>query len=497
MVEIQLISIILWSITASLLVIFIILSLFIFRTNSDKTFKYYAFYCFFLLLYVVYKFDFYPPYVEWLQLHYNPGFNWMVQVAYHAFYMMFGIRFLEFHIYYPLSYRYLNRYSNVLLFISIAGIFTFFLPYITSRTFDVFFLFIFLPVHLSLAVFIIIKSLLTNTHARYYFTMGSFLYMLLAMVSLLMAYKIVKNPFPGWIYTIDFFFMAIILEGLVFSYGLSYRIRLIYNQRLTFQKELEKAQQKIQENLKEKISLQQKENLILVEQKQKQELITKVAYLQQKVLRSQINSHFIFNVLNSIKLFILQNDAQKASMYLGKFARFIRSILDTSIHDITSLADELNTLDLYLNIEQMRFNDKFSYNIDVPDNINLQNYPIPPLLLQPLVENAIWHGMMQAEKSSRLNIRIIEIAGVLKVEIEDNGIGYRKSISNKKQGHKSMGLNIVKERIEHHNQRHRLKINYSLLDKSDYGEGNGTIVVITFEEDGSRIILPDDLINNT
>ena len=160
------------------------------------------------------------------------------------------------------------------------------------------------------------------------------------MYALFISLKVVNNPIPNWVDPIDFFYAAIILECLVFSYGLSYRIRLLHNQRLTIQKELEIAQQKMQEKLKEEINIQQKENLILLEQKQKQELITKVAFLQQKVLRSQINSHFIFNVLNSIKLFILENDAPKASLYLGKFARFIREVLDNSINDLTNLSDE-------------------------------------------------------------------------------------------------------------------------------------------------------------
>ena len=302
--------------------------------------------------------------------------------------------------------------------------------------------------------------------------------MVLSMYALFISLKVVNNPIPNWVDPIDFFYAAIILECLVFSYGLSYRIRLLHNQRLTFQKELEIAQQKMQEKLKEEINLQQKENLILLEQKQKQELITKVAFLQQKVLRSQINSHFIFNVLNSIKLFILENDAPKASLYLGKFARFIREVLDNSINDLTNLSDELKTIELYLNIEQMRFNDIFNYKIDIQEDLNLIRYPFPPLLLQPFVENALWHGLMQVEKDARLIIRVYADTGGLIIEIDDNGIGYNKSISTKKEGHQSLGLKIVQERIEHYNQSQQFEINYTITDKSDTGNKNGTIVRI-------------------
>ena len=181
MVEIKLISIILWSVTASLLMIFILISSSIYRVNKDKIFIYYAFYCFFLSAYVIYKFDFYQPYLDWIIERRNPAFGYMVQVTYHAFYMMFGIRFLEFHSYYPKIFKYLNRYSQVLIGISILGILVHFLPFISRQIYSIFFLYIFLPIHLSLAFFIIIKSLKTRAFARYYFTTGSFLYMALSI----------------------------------------------------------------------------------------------------------------------------------------------------------------------------------------------------------------------------------------------------------------------------------------------------------------------------
>jgi len=183
-------------------------------------------------------------------------------------------------------------------------------------------------------------------------------------------------------------------------------------------------------------------------------------------------------VLNSIKLFILENDAPKASLYLGKFARFIREVLDNSINDLTNLSDELRTIELYLNIEQMRFNDIFNYKIDIQENLNLIRYPFPPLLLQPFVENALWHGLMQVEKDARLIIRVYADTGGLIIEIDDNGIGYNKSISTKKEGHQSLGLKIVQERIEHYNQSQQFEINYTITDKSDTGNINGTIVRI-------------------
>lgn len=482
MVEIKLVSVLLWGGTASLLLLFIIISSFIYRTNHDNTFKYYALYCFFVLLYVIYKFDFYLPFTEWIGGLKHSTFNWMVQVAYHAFYMKFGIRFLEFHTYYPTYFKAINRYSNALLILSALGILLGFVSTTLYPITTLFFLYVFLPVHLSVAIFIVAKAMKTKAFARHYFTTGSFVYMLFAMYALFISYNLSNNPLPGLMGSIDFFYFAVILECLIFSYGLSYKIRQMHNSQLVFQKELEIAQQKIQQQLKEELNFQQKENQILAEQKQKQELMTKIVSLQQTVLRSQMNSHFVFNVLNSIKLFIMENDSKKATLYLGKFARFIRSVLDGSLHELVSLADELNTIELYIHIEQMRFNDAFEYRIETQEGINLNQYLFPPLLLQPFVENALWHGLMQIRKDARLIIKVSSAKGNLCIEIDDNGPGYKKNIMKKKNGHTSLGLKIVQERIEHYNQTQNFNLNYTLIDKSEISEESGTLVRIVLNQ---------------
>lgn len=324
-------------------------------------------------------------------------------------------------------------------------------------------------------------ALKTNGFAKYYFTSGSLLYILLAMMAFVSSYKAGFNPVPHIFEPMDYFYMAIIIECLVFSYGLGHKIRLLYFHEIEIQNELDSAQNKIQQQLLEKIDIQQKENQILIEQKQKQELITKVAYLQQKVLRSQINSHFIFNVLNSIKLFILENDSQKASLYLGKFVNFIRKVLDESLTEVSNLQEELETLELYLSIEKMRFENKFKYKIDITNDINLTQYPFPPLLLQPFVENALWHGIMQIEKDGILLVKVQSDNDNITVEVDDNGIGYNNSIKKNKE-HTSHGLRIVNERIEQYNLNGNYQIEYEITDKSEIGKGPGTHVLISLNK---------------
>lgn len=269
----------------------------------------------------------------------------------------------------------------------------------------------------------------------------------------------------------DYLYIAIIIVCIVFSYILLHKIRSLSFRKTEIQKELDKAQN----------TLQQIEDQIHIEQKQKQELITKIAYLQQKVLRSQINTHFIFNALNSIKLYILENDSQKASQYLGKFVKFLRKVLDESLTEVTNLEEELETIELYLNIENMRFENKFNYKIDKSDEINLSQFPFPPLLLQPFVENALWHGIMHIEKDGMLIVKVKSSKDKVTVEVDDNGIGYNNSIKKNKE-HTSHGLRIVNERIEQYNLLGNYQLEYVITDKSDIGKGPGTLVQISLRK---------------
>lgn len=183
------------------------------------------------------------------------------------------------------------------------------------------------------------------------------------------------------------------------------------------------------------------------------------AELQTQVLRSQMNPHFIFNCLNSIENFIMQNDKRMASDYLNKFSKLIRSILDSSRNEVVPLAKDMEALQLYVELEQLRFNHKFSFTSFVDPALKGGDYCVPSLLVQPFVENAIVHGLAHSEEDDlRLTVTASLENENIKYVVQDNGIGRKKARTYQelnKPYHKSVGLKITEERINMFNQQSR------------------------------------------
>jgi len=172
--------------------------------------------------------------------------------------------------------------------------------------------------------------------------------------------------------------------------------------------------------------------------------------MEMQALRAQMNPHFIFNSLNSINRFILQNNREQASEFLTKFSKLVRMILQNSQASSITLDSELESLGLYLNLEALRFNYHFDYKISVPKDMDISALHVPPLILQPYVENAIWHGLMHKEEKGQLDINVSEEDDHVYFKITDNGIGRKRAseLSNKSATkHKSMGLKITAHRI--------------------------------------------------
>ena len=176
----------------------------------------------------------------------------------------------------------------------------------------------------------------------------------------------------------------------------------------------------------------------------------KLSELEMQALRAQMNPHFIFNSLNSINRFILQNNKDQASEYLTKFSKLVRLILQNSSAALITLESELEALQLYLELESLRFNHRFNFKISVDDELDPEVIKVPPLIIQPYAENAIWHGLMQKSDIGKLEIEISEQLDLLKIKISDDGIGRKKAAELKSKSattHKSMGLKITKDRI--------------------------------------------------
>ncbi|NNF32755.1 MAG: histidine kinase [Saprospiraceae bacterium] len=214
--------------------------------------------------------------------------------------------------------------------------------------------------------------------------------------------------------------------------------------------------------------------------KDQKEMAEQIKELEMLVLRSQMNPHFIFNSLNSIKSYIIKADRVKASEYISDFAHMMRMILQNSRESEITLEQELESLKLYVELEKMRFKQEVNVQYFIDAGINLDAVYIPPLLLQPYVENAIWHGLMPKEGKKELTISILKIDNTITCRIEDNGIGRdasRKIASQSKKRYKSLGMGITGERIRLHNKVSSRKIHINVKDKIDTeGIPTGTLV---------------------
>lgn len=173
--------------------------------------------------------------------------------------------------------------------------------------------------------------------------------------------------------------------------------------------------------------------------------------LELRSLRAQMNPHFIFNSLSSIHRFIWSNNQEEASDYLTKFSRLMRMILDNTQYTFISLNKELESLRLYLDLEKLRCNDVFEYHITVAEDINEDEVMIPPMIIQPYVENAIWHGLVHKSGKGLLKIDVELNGKILTCTVTDNGIGRKKAIEIKEkkgQTHRSMGIKVTEGRID-------------------------------------------------
>ncbi|RAJ11214.1 tetratricopeptide repeat protein [Arenibacter echinorum] len=204
-----------------------------------------------------------------------------------------------------------------------------------------------------------------------------------------------------------------------------------------------------------------------------------------KSLRSQMNPHFIFNALNSVNNFIAKSDERSANRYLSDFSTLMRAVLENSDEDFIPLSKELELLELYTKLEHSRFSDKFDYAIIVDEDIDIDAFQIPPMLLQPYIENAIWHGLRYREDKGFLKIELKQKDKfALEISITDNGIGRKNSAALKTQNQKkqkSKGMGNIKKRIEILNDMYKDKVDVFISDLET--NGTGTKVLFTIKRD--------------
>lgn len=205
---------------------------------------------------------------------------------------------------------------------------------------------------------------------------------------------------------------------------------------------------------------------------------------QQRLLRSQMNPHFIFNALSAIQVYVLENDIEKSTRFLNDFARLMRHVLRSSNQDYISLKEETEILHYYLELQKLRFVAPFNYQIDMDHLLEPEKVVIPPMITQPFVENAIEHGLKPIDNEGQLILRFKKVGPQLIVEVEDNGMGIEATLAknDKPKNHESMAIKITRERLDVIRNDSGGKVGLEIIDKKNINPfDRGTIV---------RIILP-------
>jgi len=204
--------------------------------------------------------------------------------------------------------------------------------------------------------------------------------------------------------------------------------------------------------------------------------------LQNKLLRTQMNPHFIFNSLSSIQHLVVNEDSEKASIYLAKFSTLVRSVLYSSANDTITIDNEIKTIESYLALQEIRYSNKFEYTVDVDPQIDTESLTIPPMLAQPFIENAIEHGIKHKKGKGQIYIRFKLIDLSIHIEVEDDGVGRQKAQELEKEfmkDHQSMATEITRDRIRVLNKKKKNKIQFNIIDlKNDNGKLSGTLVKI-------------------
>lgn len=441
------------SVNYGLITILFFMGLFIFMQywlNRQRYFLYYSYYLFSMWLFSIWGFS-HATFVSNL-MNYVPFLkftlrqNFYVLVA-HYFYFLFVAEFLETHIYNPRIDKYFKILRKSILFLVVLEVV---LTVIYRRLDFEIYLTFFSQLYLSVNGLIAIVLIFTIIGQFATFIKIGSLSLLFASIFGFLSIYLDLVPQSSAIlphYPNIYFNYFVLGEILCFSLGLGY---------------------KFSESIRDKARLEQE-----------------VSQSELKVLRLQINPHFIFNSLNSIKSYILKEKPKEAANYLSEFSSLMRSILEQSREQIITLREEVDTLLLYVKLEKRRLNEQFKFVYLVHDELDLEDVSIPALLLQPYIENAIKHGLSPKKEGGILTFEIYEESDFIVCKIDDNGIGRLKASKQKNDAHhRSMGTQINTERLNLLNESNNWQITAEIIDKYDAAnQPAGTTILVKIPTD--------------
>jgi sensor histidine kinase YesM len=456
------------------LLIILLQNIFLFYSYKDKAYLWYSIYAGIILLdqITINLSTFYETILKielvGSSLPIHNAFEWLYNSAYVFFVIEFG-GFLLFKINTAKIIKKSVKYLALVLVLLFA------IDVIFNTHFvRIGFVFLMVPALIVISVVVYYNLFKMKTAIKYYIILGSLAFSVFSLLALTSSLFLGENMYYSWC----FFYLGVFIENIFFSLGLVVKQRLILTERNQSQqklivqyKENEKLKNTLTERLKEEVTKKTTEiialNKVAEEERIKQLEISfekEIAELKVSSLQSQMNPHFIFNSLNSIKLNIIKDNKENAVYYLNKFSKLIRKILTISREKEVSLQEEIDTLELYVSIENLRFKNEIQFLINVDKNINLETIKIPPLILQPFVENAIWHGLSPKDGEKKLKLSILKSENnFIEIGIEDNGIGRKKAQEFKAQKmikRESIGLKLTEERLavfsNHLSEKHQI-----------------------------------------
>lgn len=464
--------------------------------TKDRSFVLYAIYLFLVLVYLIAKTE----NVTSLEVtNKYAGFfstiNWFIQIWYWIFYIWFSLHFLSIKQKTPKFYEHARKSLWVSGIISVL-FFIVDVIFFKSAYIGTYFSFVFIPtslVFLSSFLYVIYKF---KDPINTFYLIGLLFFVGFSFIALYFSITMLEKE-EGYIQPIDYFKIGVFLEAIILSIGLGYKYHIYRKERNDFNLQLIdefKKNELLKDLLNQQLSEQVEETTLELQSVAKQAEHYKIEQLEAKYksqidelrltsLLSQMNPHFIFNALNSIKLYIINSDKKKAAHYLNKFSKLIRKILEASRSKEVRLAEELETMDLYMTIENIRFSNEIDFQIHVSKSINLETIRIPPLVLQPFLENAIWHGLSSKKDEKRVWISIEKLSNdYLQISIEDNGIGREAAEKIKKEKtiqRESIGIDLTKKRLDNYAKNFQNKYSLTYVDLKDPEKNaTGTKVVL-------------------
>jgi len=470
-------------------------TIFQFIQHKDLTYLYYSGYIFIMAFYFLERHEANPFLNIFLSNNahlFNPNGggepSYYSQISF-IFYILFTIEFLDLRNNYKLLTRYFYALIVMIVLCYVAQLLMLFFDSRPSTIYNFYYRYRAgwnIPLLASL-IWILVR---VRTKLAAIYLIGSFvltLTMIIPQFTYLLDQKL-GGPFfsdnMAWMQ------IGILFECFIFSTGLGYKSKIVYKERDAIQQELLNKsneniliQQKYNSKLQEEVRIKSTEVINQKEQLLKNKYEINFINLEAKMLQAKMNPHFIYNCLNSIKYFAISKTNEETAQYITDFAGLMRSILENSRENFITLKEEIAFIHKYIQIEGRRFDEKFDFKLHIDRSINLESY-VPPMVLQPIIENSIKHGLLPKDDKGILEIHFKKVKEQIQIHIIDDGIGRQASFintntQNRYQNKTSLSSIITESRLNNIKQSLDIDIKVSVIDNTSIsGQSTGTTVII-------------------